>query len=426
MSDIAGSSYYEVLGVSRDASDDDIRRAWARCVRSHPPDKDPTGNQRVNEAKRTLLDPKARCRYDSMLDHGPEIQQLLDQASTAAQSEDHQAAARALKRVLALNPDDDTSRNLYALELKRAGETRLAVQVLRGLVERAPDVGLYRYNLGTMLLELDGDDRETRTGEALHQLTKAVGLEPTNADYYIGLAHCHVQLGRFAEAEQALETAIMTDGVVNLQDLDALFELALIHLVAGQPERINKVADRVLEAVDGIGDDAVEYCGYRFAQIAADLAQSRLLGPALHFAEAAVKCSPASEELVRFLSGLRRLHRIEVECERLVNDMMLPDALKRLLLVRALFELDQMNAQEAQGYAREAARGLVHLSSPTLLRALNYAEATYPAIYALSEDVWQHIRSSTASSRGPTPQGSGCIVTIFVLGLAVAFLVLVL
>ena len=61
--------YYEVLGVSRDATADQIQQAFRTLARKHHPDvnKDPAAEERfkeVNEAYHVLSDPETRKRYD--------------------------------------------------------------------------------------------------------------------------------------------------------------------------------------------------------------------------------------------------------------------------------------------------------------------------------------------------------------------------
>lgn len=61
--------FYEVLGVSRTASQDEIQQAYRKLARRHHPDvnKDPSAEERfkdLNEAYSVLSDPKTRARYD--------------------------------------------------------------------------------------------------------------------------------------------------------------------------------------------------------------------------------------------------------------------------------------------------------------------------------------------------------------------------
>jgi curved DNA-binding protein len=64
--------YYDILGVSRDADEKEIKRAFRRLARKHHPDVNP-GNpeaeerfKEINEAYEVLHDPEKRKRYDQL------------------------------------------------------------------------------------------------------------------------------------------------------------------------------------------------------------------------------------------------------------------------------------------------------------------------------------------------------------------------
>ena len=64
-----GRDYYEVLGVSRDATSEDIRRAYRRLARRYHPDVNSGIDARtrfgeLSGAYEILNDPEQRARYD--------------------------------------------------------------------------------------------------------------------------------------------------------------------------------------------------------------------------------------------------------------------------------------------------------------------------------------------------------------------------
>jgi curved DNA-binding protein len=72
--------FYEVLGVSRTATQDEIQRAYRKLARAHHPDvnKDPGAEDRfkdISEAYDVLSDPEKRRRYDAF---GPDFRRIPD------------------------------------------------------------------------------------------------------------------------------------------------------------------------------------------------------------------------------------------------------------------------------------------------------------------------------------------------------------
>src|SRR5919107_4932194 len=88
--------FYETLGVSRDASPEELQRAYRKLARAYHPDvnKDPGAEERfkdISEAYDVLSDPDQRRRYDAF---GPEFRQVPPDVDPQAWAQ-AQARARA-------------------------------------------------------------------------------------------------------------------------------------------------------------------------------------------------------------------------------------------------------------------------------------------------------------------------------------------
>ena len=73
------SDPWEILGIERDTDEATIREAYLKCVKAHPPSRDPEKAEQIRAAYDQLKDPltRAECAVLSAEPHAP-LTRLLE------------------------------------------------------------------------------------------------------------------------------------------------------------------------------------------------------------------------------------------------------------------------------------------------------------------------------------------------------------
>src|SRR3954452_24680937 len=91
MATTAKKDYYEILGVKKSASGEDIRKAFRKLARKHHPDVNPGDKaaeekfKQISEANDVLSDPKKRKVYDQLGYYSDNIDPAAAEAYARAQ-----------------------------------------------------------------------------------------------------------------------------------------------------------------------------------------------------------------------------------------------------------------------------------------------------------------------------------------------------
>ena len=140
-------NYYDVLGVSRTATADEIKRAYRRLASQHHPDKggDTEKFQAVEQAYRILSDPGTKAEYDNprprfsqhrTAGHGPQFNfnDIFQMFGAQFNSEVEQSQARSARAQLWISLGDVAlgGRRIIAIATSQ-GQANVEIDIPRGI-----------------------------------------------------------------------------------------------------------------------------------------------------------------------------------------------------------------------------------------------------------------------------------------------------
>jgi curved DNA-binding protein CbpA len=192
-------SYYEVLGVPREADERQIKRAYFALIRKHPPETDPEQFQKIREAYEVLSRSESRREYDAfgvMQRQRAEVDAALSAGQEAMQAREWKRACTHYEEVLRLAPDLHFARDLYGMALLHGGLGDKALEQFDALVRAQPMNPNYHLHRGYAL----GDRKQFELAlAALREAERLDGNDPR-----IPLAICDL-----AEVQQRWDDALV-------------------------------------------------------------------------------------------------------------------------------------------------------------------------------------------------------------------------
>lgn len=385
--DVSATNFYERLGVSPDASREEIKLAYVEAVREYPPERHPDQFQRIREAFETLYDPESRTEYDAT--SNPAVEDALEAGQEALVEGNHDEAEAAFKRALVLEPEAHFIRNLLGVTHLHQEANAEALKQFKRLTEELPDNHLYWAHRATAEHGLE------MWSAAEEHYRKAIDLEPEESGAYQGLATLLADRERFEEAERLLERGIHADGVVDFEDISLFFELITLRLRQSDIDGIEEVADRIESVITEPWQRT--RVAYRFATLAQSLVEFQAFELALTLAETSERLAPGDEEIAAFTEYIRQHRTIIDQWQQLTDDDEVRDNLKVLYAVglQEFFETwdSQAKREEALGNVNdlvgsEATTAVISNGGKRRLKdEIEYVEDRYPALAdVLTED----------------------------------------
>lgn len=202
--------YFEVLGVPRSATREDVKRAYFSLAREYHPDKHfHSASAELRQLAQQLYD-LISTAHDTLTDPDERERYLAELAAGRPEAKDEDVG-----RILAAEGKFQRGE-----ELMRQRQFAEAHRAFGEAVALAPDEGEFHAWLGWSRFQMEPSAAE----EAIRTIEQAVGLTPKLDKSYLFLGYIHKATGRPDKAEKQFEKAIQS----NPDCTEALRELRLL------------------------------------------------------------------------------------------------------------------------------------------------------------------------------------------------------
>ena len=367
--------HYAVLGVARDATAPEIRKAYLRLVREHPPEEDAEAFARVAAAYAVLGHPEKRAAYDAAASWPEEARSAADQAIALAQNGEFSAACDILAPIVPRHPGLRQLERLEAHLLLGAGRFAATRDRCRKLVAADPNDAYAAFWLACAEAK---DKEHGDPAEAERLLKHAIVLDPDEADFAIGLGRCLIRRGQAADAVAALERALARPAFGPPERSSLLAELFRIAVFAPGPLAPSEAEARLV-ALGAAADAPIKgFLCARLWQLAGEFERERRHADAALLVDAIVKLDPANrQELEAIAVRLRDTAAAAAERGRFLRDA--TQALWLRDLVRVLTAEDDASRRSG---CEATARALIRdaKSVEESKREVDRAGAAYPKL----------------------------------------------
>ena len=261
-------NYYEILGISKDATTTEIKKAYSKLLRKYTPEKNPVEFQQIREAYEILKDEKTRDEYDAQNEYGEEIQMHINKAEEYMENKKYELAIREYKKILVLQPSSDFARNRLGLALAYNNQLDDSLREFKKLIEMYPKNETYLMNIGHVYW------RKGNCEQAKIYFFKAYDLDPINIQIVYDIVDLYLDKKEKREAIEFLKDCIHKNKNDYTLDILYYFKILQLYILEYNEEKI----DEIIEKLENMATDyeTENLIGGKMANLAYELYEAKL------------------------------------------------------------------------------------------------------------------------------------------------------
>lgn len=367
---------YDLLGISENASNIEIKKAYLTMVAKYPQDTESEKLKQYHEAYERLVDWTAWGQNEKVQSLPKELKELYELAGKALIDNDFDSAISILKEGLQKNPDNQLLNNLLGKAYIMNDNTGKAVSIFEKLVKQDPLNVEYQADLARAYASRGYNKK------ALKQFQQVLVSKPNNLDVYDSIIMIHLGSKSYRDARAMIANGLQIAKENDLDDSSLLIKAVLLSIMA-----VNSV-------------DLRDHLDLLQAKVSKEPMMTRLISDQLvsemfmlPFGE---ECAELNAQTLNFLYELdpesEALNIIKEEHElyhiygKMSEDEMVPQVLVDLSLILQ-DDCDCENCKVDRLMMEITLLEEINSSR----KSLQYFKKNYPEIFALNASVYQKL-----------------------------------
>jgi tetratricopeptide (TPR) repeat protein len=363
-------NYFKILGVTAEATEAQIERAFRNKVKEHPPRKDPEGFRLINEAGK-LRDPEFRRNYHDSIKVDA-IREYLERYEAAMAIKNYDAALEAIKTAVEHCPDLAMLYNLKGHCFSAMGSYREAI-ISYQKAYNLSNTAVYLYNIAYTYFK-DGN-----YWKAIDFIKRCLQMEPNHHKAVILNSRILNGQGQPELAVEELEKVVESEDGLGTDDFELLLQLLVAHIHLENKAEIRHTLERIklivwedetlkLKAINKLWD---------LCKLLAEREYYEATYQLLLLCRQTLQ-DPLIEKMLSFYAEARFV-------DALVDDPQMVTPLKQFFIL----EFCQLDRVKRQRIAKDVKRELDYyvLKEPEVLQeSLRRLQTVYPSLYHRSQE----------------------------------------
>lgn len=287
---------YKVLEIEKNATEQEIKKAYNKLLRKYPPEKEPEKYKEIREAYNTLRDKNLRKNYDAYFNHGEEIQKLEKEANELIEQKNYSEAETILKKILIISPEilhiKEMLGDVFLLEKKYDN----SIKQFDSLIEECPNNSDYYFKRGQAY------KGKYCFSDAEKNYIWSYSLDYGNLNAINQLVYLYIEKKQIEKAISFLNKEIYRDDSLDFEDFFCLSKLIECYVFKNDKSGLQKViAD--IKKIAPEDEEIKKYMSWKLTKLALSIHEVKYHILAYEVIELAYNLYP-SEEIEKIVNNL--------------------------------------------------------------------------------------------------------------------------